>query len=191
MKALKTSMLGQTKLWWLVLCVGILLVIGGFAFWFWPAAGYAIASQIFGWLLVLTGIVQLCVSSGINRPRGWGWWLAGGVIDLFIGFLLVRSVILSEFVFPYFLAFIFIFWGINALINGISQRQRKYWWLYLINGVLLLLIGFFFLEAGYLQDMMMVSFLAALAFIYWGFTIAMTAYDLRPTGDDGNDSVVK
>ena len=128
---------GHTKLWWLVLCVGILLVIGGFAYWFWPAAGYAIASQIFGWLLVLTGIVQLCVSSGVNRPRGWGWWLAGGVIDMFIGFMLVRSIILSEFVFPYFLAFIFIFWGISALISGVSQRQRKYWWLYLINGVLL------------------------------------------------------
>lgn len=187
MKAFNANFLGHTKLWWLVLCVGILLIIGGFAFWFWPAAGYAIASQIFGWLLVLTGIVQLCVSSGINRPRGWGWWLAGGVIDLFVGFMLVRSVILSEIVFPYFLAFIFVFWGINALINGITGRPRKLWWLYLVNGILLLLIGFFFIEAGYLQDMMMVSFLAALAFIYWGFTIAMTAYDLRPI-DDGKQS---
>ncbi len=188
MKALKMNYWGHTKLWWLVLCVGILLVIGGFAYWFWHAAGYAIASQIFGWLLVLTGIVQICVSAGINRPRGWGWWLAGGVIDLFVGFLLVRSIILSEFVFPYFLAFIFIFWGISALISGISQRQRKYWWLYLINGVLLLLIGFFFIEAGYLQDMMMVSFLAALSFIYWGFAVAMTAYDMRPTDSEKLES---
>lgn len=180
MKAFKMNYWGQSNLWWLLLCVGILLVIGGFAYWFWPAAGYAVASQIFGWLLVMTGIVQLCVSSGINRPRCWGWWLAGGVIDLFIGFLLVRSVILSESVFPYFLAFIFIFWGISALISGISQRSRKYWWLHMVNGVLSLLIGFFFIEAGYVQDMMMVSFLAALSFIYWGFAISMTAYDMRP-----------
>lgn len=184
MKAFKLNSLGHSKLWWLVLCAGILLVIGGFAYWFWPMAGYAVASQIFGWLLVLTGIVQLCVSSGINRPRGWGWWLAGGVIDLFIGFMLVRSIVLSEFVFPYFLAFIFIFWGINALANGVGNRQRKYWWLSIVNGVLLLLIGFFFIEAGYLQDMMMVSFLAALAFIYWGFTIAMAAYEMKPIKSD-------
>ncbi len=52
--------------------------------------------------------------------------------------------------------------------------------MYLINGILLLIIGFFFMEAGYLQDMMMVSFLSALAFIYWGFTIAMTSYDMKP-----------
>ena len=181
MKSFKTSFWGQTKYWWIVLLIGILLVIGGFAYWFWPMAGYAVASQIFGWLLVLTGVVQLCVSAGINRPRGWGWWLAGGVIDLFIGFMLVRSVILSEMVFPYFLAFIFIFWGIGAIISAVNQRARRYWWLYLINGILMLVIGFFFVEAGYIQDMMMVSFLAALAFIYWGFTVAMTAYDMRPS----------
>jgi len=188
MKALKINYSGQSKLWWLVLCAGILLVIGGFAYWFWPAAGYAVASQIFGWLLVMTGVVQLCVSVGINRPRGWGWWLAGGVIDLFIGFMLVRSIILSEIVFPYFLAFIFIFRGISALVSGMGRR-RKYPWLYLVNGVLLLLIGFFFIEAGYMQDMLMVSFLASLAFIYWGFATAMTAYDMRPVENDRNNKI--
>lgn len=180
MKALKINYWGQTRYWWLFLLVGILLVIGGFAYWFWPAAGYAVASQIFGWMLILAGVVQLCVSASENRPHGWGWWLAGGIIDIFVGFMLVRSVILSEIVFPYFLAIVFIFWGLSAIIGSVSSRQGRYWWLYLVNGVLLMLIGFFFLEAGYVQNMEMVSFLSAIAFIYWGFTIAMTAYDMRP-----------
>ena len=180
MKSLNVSYLGQSRAWWLVLVVGILLVIGGFAYWFFPVEGYAVASQIFGWLLILAGIVQLCVSSGENRPRGWGWWLAGGVIDMFVGFMLVRSIVLSEIVFPYFLAIVFIFWGIASIIASVSSRANRYWWMYLINGILLLLIGFFFLEAGYLQDMMMVSFLTALAFIYWGFTVAMISYDMKP-----------
>lgn len=180
MKALQLNYWGQTKYWWMVLIVGLLMVVGGFAYWFWPQAGYAIASQIFGWLLVLAGIVQLCVSAGPNHPRGWGWWLAGGVIDMFIGFMLVRSIVLSEAVFPYFLAIIFLFWGFEAMIGAVSQRSRRYWWLYLVNGILLVLIGFFFFEAGWVQDMYMVSFLTALAFIYWGFSIAMASYDMRP-----------
>lgn len=178
MKALE-NYVGQTKLWWLILIVGILLVIGGFAYWFWPNAGYAVASQIFGWLLVLAGVVQLCTAAGPNRPKGWGWWIAGGMIDMFVGFMLVRSILLSEAVFPYFLAFVFIFWGIESLVRACISR-RRYWWLGIINGILLTIIGFFFLEAGYTSDMFMVSFLASIAFIYWGFTLAIAAYDLKP-----------
>lgn len=180
MKALNVKFWGQTKYWWLVLVIGILFVLGGFCYWFWPEEGFAVGSVIFGWLLIAAGIVQLCVSAGEHRPRGWGWWIAGGVIDMFVGFLLVRSVLLAELVFPYFLAVVFIFWGIAAIISSVGSRDGKYWWLYLIDGILLMLIGFFFFEAGYLQNMEMVSFLSALAFIYWGFTIAMTAYDMKP-----------
>lgn len=179
MKSVDLRTVGQTRWWWLVLAVGILLVIGGFAYWFWPAAGYAVASQIFGWLLVLTGIVQLCVAAGPNSPKGWGWWIVGGIIDMFVGFMLVRSIILSEAVFPYFLAFVFLYWGIEAFF-GAARRRNRYWWLGIINGILLAVIGFFFLEAGWTSDMLMVSFLASIAFIYWGFTVAIAAYDLKP-----------
>lgn len=176
------SLIGTSRLWWLIVLVGILLVLGGFAYWFWPAAGYAVASQIFGWLLILAGIVQLCVASGPNHAKAWGWWLAGGIIDMFIGFMLVRSIILSEAVLPYFLAFIFIFWGIEAFIKGVTYRNRL-WWLRIINGILLLLIGFFFLEAGYVSNMWMVSFLTSIAFIYWGFIVAIDGYAMRPEKD--------
>ncbi|MDE6262635.1 MAG: DUF308 domain-containing protein, partial [Muribaculaceae bacterium] len=87
----------------------------------------------------------------------------------------------AEAVFPYFIAFVFIFWGFGALTAAVQDRGRRYWWVQLINGLLLLLISFFFLEAGYLQNMLNVSFLTSLAFIYWGFSIAMGAYDLKPT----------
>lgn len=184
MSALKNSYWGASKYWWVALIVGILMVICGFAYWIWPLQGYAIASQIFGWLLILAGVVQLCLGAGPNRARGWGWWICGGVIDMFIGFMLVRSIILSEMVFPYFLAIIFIFWGISALISSVCAREGRYWWLYLINGILLMIIGFFFIEAGYLQEAEMVSFLTALAFIYWGFSISMTAYDMRPSVEE-------
>lgn len=180
MKSLNVNFWGQTKYWWTLLLLGIVMVICGFAYWFWPVQGFAVASQIFGWLLVLAGIVQLCAAAGPHRPQGWGWWITGGVIDMFIGFMLVRSIVLSEEVFPYFIAIIFLFWGISAIFSSISQRERKYWWLYLINGILMLVIGFFFIEAGYVQDMMMTSFLVSLAFIYWGFSISMLSYDMKP-----------
>ncbi len=93
--------------------------------------------------------------------------------------MLVRSIVLSEAVFPYFLAFVFLYWGIEAFVSA-ARRRNRYWWLGIINGILLAVIGFFFLEAGWTSNMYMVSFLASIAFIYWGFTVAMAAYDLKP-----------
>ena len=189
MKALFSSFLGTSRYWWVVLTVGILMVVSGFAYWFWPVAGYAVASVLFGWMLILAGIVQLLVASGPDRGRGWGGWIAGGVVDMFIGFMLVRNVLLAESVFPYFIALIFAFWGINALCNGVAASGSKYWWMYLVNGVLMLVISYFFIEAGWIQNMEMVSFLTSLAFIYWGFTVSALAYEIKPgnrlTDDDG------
>ncbi len=187
MKALQLNYWGHTRVWWLVLLVGVLMIIGGFAYWFWPAWGYAVTSQLFGWLLVMVGVVQLCVASGRHRPRRWGWWIAGGVIDIFVGFLLVRSVILSEILLPYFLSFIFLYWGFESIVGAIAARQRRFWWVSLVNGILLLFIGYFFLEAGWVQNMFMISSLTSLAFIYWGFTLALTACDMRPDGSDDDD----
>lgn len=185
MKTPDLRMMAGTRSWWLILCVGILLVLGGFAYWIWPVAGFAVASQIFGWLLILTGIVQLCVAAGPNHARQWGWWLVGGVIDMFIGFMLVRSIVLSEAVFPYFLAFLFFFWGIEAFVS--CGQGGKLWWLRLINGILLCIIGYFFLEAGWVSNMYMVSFLTSIAFIYWGFTLAVGAYAFRPKAIEDNE----
>jgi len=168
----------ESRNWWLILIVGILFVLGGFAYWFFPVVGFAVASQLFGWLLIVAGVVKVCVAGGPNRTHLWGWWLAGGIIEMFIGFMLVRSIILSETVFPFVLAVVFFFWGIESIAN--CAIVRHFWWLRLINGLLLCFIGYLFIEGGWLSDMWMVSFLTSLAFIYWGSALTVTAYSLRP-----------
>ena len=186
MNAMKICCGNNCKAWWIVALVGILMMVCGIAYWFWPLAGYSVASMLFGWMLVATGVVQLVVSSGINRPRNWGWWLVGGVLDIFIGFMLVRNVVLSESLFPYFLAAVFVYWGVTSLIAAVLNRGYRFWWLRLINGLLMLFIGFFFLEAGFLQDILMASTLVSLAFIYWGITMVVTSLDMKP-GEDEDD----
>jgi uncharacterized membrane protein HdeD (DUF308 family) len=66
------------------------------------------------------------------------------------------------------------------IIESILLRPYKYWWIKLLNGLLMLFIGFFFIGAGYLEDMVMVSTLVALAFIYWGITLVSTSFELKP-----------
>ncbi len=170
----------QTRGWWAILLVGILMVIAGFAYWMFPVIGYEVASILFGWMLVAVGVVQLCVSGGTKRPKSWGWWLAAGIIDMFVGFMMIRNITLAELVFPYFIAVVFVFWGVTTLVSAIRNGRRRFRWLNYVNGVLLLLIGFFFFESGYLANMLNVSFLTSLAFVYWGVTLIIMSVDMRP-----------
>ncbi len=170
----------QSGMWWAVMLVGVLMVLCGIAYWLWPLAGYVVASMLFGWMLIAAGVVQLIVSAGNQRPRYWGWWLVGGVLDIFVGFMLVRDVLVSEAVFAWFLSIVFVYWGVVALIDAVAHRDIKYWWIKLLNGLLLLFLGFFFIEAGFLQDVLMAAMLVSLAFIYWGLTLVSMSLDMKP-----------
>ena len=180
MSTLQINYWGRTRAWWVVLLVGVLTIFAGFAYWFFPFVGYAVAAQLFGWLLIMTGVVQLCIASGANRSQGWGWWLAAGVVAIFIGFVLIRNVVFSEAVLPYFLAVIFFFQGIQSIMSSRIYVRRYSRWLAVINGILLLIISYFFIESGWVANVVMVSFLVSIAFIYWGFNLTLIGLDLRP-----------
>lgn len=180
MKTGNVNFWGFTRWWWLLLVVGIIFVIAGFCYWVFPFVGFTVTAIMFGWLLVASGVVQLCVSASTNRPKGWGWWIAGGVLNVFLGFVLIRSILLTELVLPYFFAITFFFWGVNSIVGAVASRRRRYWWLNLVNGLILLIISYFFMESGLLQDMVMISMLTAVAFIYWGFSMMIIANDMRP-----------
>lgn len=171
---------GCTRWWWTILVVGILMFLSGFLYWIFPIWGYVTVANLFGWLLIVSGIVKLLVSGSTNRPKGWGWWLAGGIINIFLGFLLIRSVVLTEILLPFFFAILFFFWGLNTIIGAIASHRQRYWWINLLNGVILLIISYFFIETGFLQDMIMISLLTSVAFIYWGFSLMIIANDMRP-----------
>ena len=131
--------------------------------------------------LILFGIVQLIVSGNVKQKvRGWGWWLAGGIIDILIGFILVGNLSFSEAVLPFFFAFIFMYKGIANLFSALNMvSTHRYWWLYLVNGLLLLILGLLFFASPFTAAFSII-FLCAAAFIYWGFSLIFFGYSLRP-----------
>ena len=160
---------------------GYMMIPCGLWLWFQPALGYEVLSLLLGWLLILFGIVQLIVSGNVKQKvRGWGWWLAGGIIDILIGFILVGNLSFSEAVLPFFFAFIFVYKGIANLFSALNMvSTHRYWWLYLVNGLLLLILGLLFFASPFTAAFSII-FLCAAAFIYWGFSLIFFGYSLRP-----------
>lgn len=185
----KLTFWGKSKYWWVILIVGILVILSGFFYWLQPAIGYAVASVLFGWLLIALGCVQVAVGGSQKKIPGKAWWVIGGFIDMTVGFFLVRSIILAETVFPYFLAIIFIYWGVVSLISAFSNSRGERWWLSLINGILMLILGYMFIESGWVEDMVSVNFLVSIAFIYWGFTLCILSYEIKLIGSGQIDKL--
>lgn len=101
-----------------------------------------------------------------QKVRGWGWWLAGGIIDILIGFILVGNLSFSEAVLPFFFAFIFMYKGIANLFSALNMvSTHRYWWLYLVNGLLLLILGLLFFASPFTAAFSIIFLCAAPLFI--------------------------
>ena len=159
------SFWGKSRYWWAVLLVGILLIPCGIWLVARPDIGYSVISLLLGWFLIILGILQLIIASDINRrEQGWGWWLAGGILD----------------VLPYFFAFILLYRAIKNIVAGVMlAKAYKGWWLYLLNGILLLIVSIFFFFAPLMATIAIV-YVCAFVFIYWGMTLITFAADLKP-----------
>ena len=81
---------------------------------------------------------------GVANKKGissWGWYLAGGIIDLILGIFLMASPGLSMEVLPFVLAFWLMFRGFSA--TGYSMDLKRYgtrnWGWYMVFGILAIL----------------------------------------------------
>lgn len=181
MENIENLILSKTRYWWLLLIPGILLIPCGCWFLFSPTVGYFTITTTLLWMLIITGIVQLIIAFNIpHKSHGWGWWLAGGIIDIFIGFMMLGNISFSAMILPYFFAFIFLYKGVNNIVSAFTAMSIHYSkWLYLINGLLLLIMATLFFLSPF-SAMIAIDFLIGVSFIYWGLSLIFYAFDLRP-----------
>ena len=179
---------GKTRYWWIVLLSGLLLIPCGCWLLFAPEVGYYTVTTILLWLLITTGIMQLIIAFNLpQKAIGWGWWIAGGIIDIFIGFMMLGNIGLSTMILPYFFAFIFLYKGVSYLISAFSSMSHHHsWWLYLINGLLQIILSILFFLSP-ISAIIAIDFLMGISFIYWGISLIFFAMDLRPSNHEFNN----
>ena len=73
------------RYWWLLLIIGIALFVVGILVFVYPTQSYLGMSLLFGWLMLISGILEVVLSS-VNKHfiTGRGWMLAGGIIELML-----------------------------------------------------------------------------------------------------------
>ena len=125
MKTLFDEMEHAVKNWWLSLILGILYIIVALCLLFAPGSSYIALSVIFSISMLISGIIEIIFSISNRRSiSSWGWYLAGGIIDLILGIYLVAYPLLSMEVIPFIVAFWMMFRGFSA--TGYSMDLKRY-----------------------------------------------------------------
>lgn len=92
--------------WWLLLLVGVLLLAVGVAIFFYPQQSYLGLAVLFGWLIFFSGVFETALAATSRHfITGRGWMLAGGVIEIILGLILISNVAISEVALPIVLGF--------------------------------------------------------------------------------------
>lgn len=169
------------KNWWMSLILGLLYVGVALCLMFSPVGSYIALSIVFSISMLVSGLLEISFAIGNKKHvSSWGWYLAGGIIDLILGLYLVVYPMVSMEVIPFIIAFWLMFRGFSA--TGYAMDLRRYgtreWWWYMAFGVLAILCALLILwqpAVGALYAVYMISF----TFLIIGLFRVMLSFELK------------
>jgi uncharacterized membrane protein HdeD (DUF308 family) len=133
------------KHWWISLLLGTMFILVGICVLVTPLESYTILSMLFSITFFVNGILEILFAiANKDRLDGWGWQFAGGVIDLFLGAILMSIPGISMLALPFFVGFGLMFR--SMIIMGLSFDLKTYhvpgWSLLLSLSLLALMFSF-------------------------------------------------
>lgn len=112
----------SVKNWWMSLILGILYIGVAICLMFAPLSSYVALSIVFSISMLISGILEILFAISNKHVSSWGWYLAGGIIDLIIGIYLVAYPMVSMEIIPFLIAFWLMFRGFSA--TGYSMTSN-------------------------------------------------------------------
>lgn len=130
--------------WWLFLIQGIILILGSFYVFASPAESYLTLAFFFAILMLMDGFTSIAMSlSNRENMEGWGWQLAGGILSVILGFILLTRPGITMTILPIIVSFFIVSKGV--LIIGTSFDLKKEglqgWGWILFGGIINLILG--------------------------------------------------
>ncbi len=172
----------DVRYWWLMLLIGIALFVLGILVFIYPAQSYVSMAVLFGWVILAAGILEVVLSASSDHfVTGRGWMLAGGVIQIILGLILVFNVALSAVTLPIVLGFWLLFRGFSTIGLGGDMRAMGIsgagWTI--VGGVLLLLCALWMLFQPLVFGTAFVVVWLGVALLFAGVSAMALSFQLR------------
>ena len=168
--------------WWRLLIGGIALFVVGILVLVYPAKSYLDLSVLFGWLILFSGVMEVVLSASSRHfVTGRGWMLAGGIIEIVLGAILIFNVALSAVTLPIFLGFWLLMRGFSTI--GLASDMhllgiRGSGWT-VLTGVLLLICALWMLFQPLVFGTTAVVVWVGLSLLFAGISTLSLSLQLR------------
>ena len=107
--------------WQLSMLLGIIFFIVGIVVFFEPGGTYLALSVLFGIVVILSGAFELYLGTKAPTGSGKGWYIAGGVVEILLGILLLCTPSMLFTILPFVLGFWLLFRGFMAV--GVASEM--------------------------------------------------------------------
>lgn len=168
--------------WWLLLLVGIALFVVGILVFAYPAQSYLDLSMLFGWLIFFSGVMEVVLAASSRHfVTGRGWMMAGGIIEIILGLVLIFNIALSAVTMPIFLGFWLLMRGFTTV--GLASDMhllgiRGSGWT-VTTGILLLICALWMLFQPLVFGSTAVVVWVGLSLLFAGISTTMLSMQLR------------
>jgi len=114
----------SVKNWWVFLIMGAMLVFGAIWMFKTPVESFVSLAMLFSTLILISGVLSIIFALANKEDiDNWGLYLAGGIMDFVIGFILLKYPGLTLVLFSMFISFWLLFKGFNAI--SVSFKLKK------------------------------------------------------------------
>ncbi|NLN24613.1 MAG: HdeD family acid-resistance protein [Bacteroidetes bacterium] len=169
------------RYWYLILLLGIVMLITGLWVFATPLTAYISLAFMFAAIFFITGVLEIVFAISNRKVNdNWGWLLAGGIIDLLIGILLLTHPALTMLALPFYVGFGILFRAVLTIGGAVSLKKIdvNYWWIYLILGILGVIFSLLIIINPVIGGITIV-FYTGMAFILIGIVNLILAFRLR------------
>lgn len=135
---------GTIKNWWAFLIIGILLIISSYWMFSTPVESFVSLALFFSAMIFVSGLFAVFFAiTNKDDIENFGLYLAGGILDIVVGFILLKYPGMTIVIFSLFIGFWLLFRGFNTI--SISFKIKKFgdtnWFWILLFGILIVVFA--------------------------------------------------
>ncbi len=126
---------------------GVLVALCGIAVIFWPGATLELLAIVAGVGFLVAGVFNFATWIRThNYLKGSGWTLANAICDVILGIMFLVHPLVGAGVITFLVGCFAVAYGAFAIASSFSLRRvADTWWIMLLNGIMSILCGWFFI----------------------------------------------